>query len=72
MPSNRERGAADWLAIALALVSLGGTLYIEATHNDRENAGRISALEQSRTDTTSRLDRIENKVDRLVDGLLKK
>lgn len=68
----RTRHPLDWAAIVAALLSLGGMVYIEVTHNDRENATRLSALESHRQDDNSRLDRIENKLDQLVDGLLKR
>lgn len=70
MRSNRERTPLDWAAIVAALLSLSGVLYIEATHNDRENASRISALESHRQDDNSRLDRIESKLDQLIQGML--
>jgi hypothetical protein len=62
-----NRRPVDWVTLIVAGLSLIGTIYVEATHNDRENATRISALESHRADDNSRLDRIENKLDKLVD-----
>ena len=59
------------LALILAGLSALGTVYIELTHTDQDNANRIATLEAHQSDTTQRLDRIENKLDRLLDGLLK-
>jgi hypothetical protein len=60
------------LAIVLAGLSLLGTLYIEFSHNDREIAAAISALQTHQADETRRLDRIENKLDKLVTWALGK
>lgn len=54
-------------AIILALVSLIGTGYVEYTHTDRETVQRVSALETHKTDTDRRLDRIEEKIDKLIE-----
>lgn len=62
----------SWGALILAGLSALGTLYLEYSHNDRELTQRVSALEQHKTDESSRLDRIENKVDKLVEWALGK
>lgn len=56
-----------WLPIMLAGLSLAASIYMQATHTDKENASRISALEAHQGDSAQRLDRIENKIDRLID-----
>ena len=61
-----------WLPFVLAGLSLLGTLYMNFTHNDRENAQKISALESHRVDDNARLDRIETKLDSLVTWALGK
>ena len=72
MASITKGVASTWLALALAGLSILGTLYIEYTHTDRDNAVRISALEAHQGDTGQRLDRMENKLDRLVEWALGK
>jgi hypothetical protein len=65
-----ERGSAFWLPIIMAVLAMLGSVYIQMTHNDRETAQRVSALEAHQTDTTDAVHRIEAKVDKLIDGLL--
>jgi hypothetical protein len=65
-----KRHPLDWAAIIAAVLALLGSVYIEATHTDRENATKISALESHRQDDNDRLGRIETKLDQLVDRLL--
>ena len=60
---------ASWLPLLLAGLSLLGTLYIEFTHNDRDNSGRISALEAHQEDASKRFDRIEHKIDQIAEHL---
>lgn len=55
-----------WLPLALAGLSMLGTLYASYTHTDKDNAQRLTALESHRSDDSSRLDRIEDKLDKLV------
>lgn len=62
--------SSSWIAIGLALLSLASTIYMQATHNDRENAQKISALESHRADDNSRLDRIESKLDHVIDWMV--
>lgn len=52
----------------LLSIGLSGALTFSRTTqtNDRELAQRVSALEAHRTDDTSRLDRIENKIDKVL------
>jgi len=47
-----------------------GTIYIQMTHNDRETAQRVSALEAHQSDTTDRLKRLEDKLDLIFEGVL--
>lgn len=61
-----------WLALILAGLSAAGTLYIEYTHNDRDNAQRISALEAHRADDAGKIDHIQSQVDKLVDWAMGK
>lgn len=61
----------NWLAVALAILSLVSSIYLQASRNDRENTARISALEAHQGDSVQRLDRIETKVDAILIYLLK-
>lgn len=58
------------IALVLAGLSALGTVYIQMTHNDKENAVRISALEAHRTDGDARIDHIQSQVDKLVEWAL--
>lgn len=66
----------DWVPWVLAGLALAGQVYMEATHNDKANAvaievvgGRTSKLEGHREDDNQRLNRIEDKVDKVLDAL---
>lgn len=68
-----SRGIAQTsLALILAALSMFGTLWIEYTHNDKDNAQRITALEAHRADDQKQLDHIQEQVDKLVDRLVGK
>ena len=56
-----------WTALALSLLSMLGWAYTEYSRNDRVDIQRISVLESHRTDTDIRLERIEDKLDRLIE-----
>lgn len=60
------------VALILAGLSLLGTLFIEFTHSDRENTGRISRLEAHREDDAIKIDHIQSQVDKLVEWALGK
>lgn len=55
-----------------AAISLTVAVYMQYNHNDRDIIQRVSALESHHADDTSRLDRIENKLDQLVTWALGK
>lgn len=58
----------QWLypaLIAAGLTALGGYL-----HNDKDLTARVQALEAHQSDGAARLDRIENKVDKLLEWAL--
>ena len=59
------------LPFILAGLSLLGTAYLGLTGNDRSTAQRLSAVEAHQDDTTQRLDRIEVKLDSLLEQVLK-
>lgn len=59
----------DWVPFLLAGLALLGQVYMEATHNDKANAVAISKLEGHREDDNQRLNRIEDKVDRVLSVL---
>lgn len=67
--SPHTKRALDWIPLLVAALALAGQLYMEATHNDKANAVAISKLEGHREDDDKRLDRIENKVDRVLGAL---
>lgn len=55
------------IPIILSAVMSGSIAFSRTTQiNDRELVQRVSALEAHRTDDSSRLDRIENKLDSLL------
>jgi hypothetical protein len=66
MSVQHQPAGLTWGAIVLAGLSGLGTMYVQFTHNDRENAVRISALEAHRTDDAGKLDHIQEQVDKLV------
>lgn len=71
MPSHTATPAAPWwLALILSAASLGWAGYTNYTHNDKELAQRITAVEAHRADDTQRLDRVETKLDKLLDWAL--
>ncbi len=55
-----------WVSVGLALLSAMCAGYSEYNHNDRDIIQRVSVLESHRSDDSSRLDRIENKLDQLI------
>lgn len=65
-----------WLPIVMAAgLSLMSTLYINKVRNtmqeDQSTAQRLTAVETHQMDTTARLDRIESKLDALLNTMLK-
>ena len=65
-----------WVPLLLAAgLSFLGSLYVNERRttdaNTQSVAQHISALEAHQTDRDNRLDRIETKLDKLVDSLLK-
>ncbi len=58
------------LPFILAGLSLLGTIYMQATRSDKESVQRISAIEAHQGDASQRLDRIEAKLDRLMEAML--
>jgi hypothetical protein len=62
-----------WLAPILAAgLSLMSTLYLNEHKMTLDENQRISTLEAHQADMTSRLDRIENKLDKIVDAVVAK
>lgn len=58
----------DWiLPIVIALLSLAVSAYAGYSHNDKELAQRISVVETQQKNDGKGLERIENKVDRLLE-----
>lgn len=64
----------DWAAIIAALLSLAGTIYIEATHTDAEDhknaialEHRITAVEDKTGSDGEKIDHIQTQVDKLVE-----
>lgn len=56
-----------WLPLILAGLSFLGMIYLSMTLNDRVSAQKVSALEAQQENTTQRLDRIELKLDKLLE-----
>lgn len=74
-----KKPLAEWMTILIAVLSLLVSLYIERTHTDAQdhekamaNEHRISVVEQKQTDDSTKIDRIERNVDKLVDWALGK
>jgi hypothetical protein len=69
--ASRIPSKQDWIgpvvAIVVALVSLALSGYASYSHNDKDLTGRIIAVETQQKNDDSRLERIEQKVDRLLD-----
>ena len=64
---TRSMASTWWLPLLLAGLSLVGTTYVTMTNTDVDNGRRISVLEAHEEDTGNRLERIENKLDRLIE-----
>lgn len=63
---------AKWiLSILLSAISLLGTGFIAYSQNDKSISNRISVVETQRAEDAKRLERIENKVDRLLERSVK-
>ena len=60
------------LPFILAGLSMLGTAYLGLTGNDRSTAQRLSAVEAHQDDTTQRLDRIEIKLDAVLEQVIKR
>jgi len=71
-PTRRfNRRPLDWAPFVIAALALAGQVYMEATHNDRDNTKAIAELRAHRMDDDKRLDRIENKVDEILRALMR-
>ena len=68
----RDNKLRDWVTIGIAALALVFSLLVEYTHNDKDNANRISALESHRADDKGQLDHIQQQVDKLVDWVIGK
>jgi hypothetical protein len=60
-----------WLPIALAAFSMVVSGYVGYTSNDKEIVQRVSKIEARDEERGPRLERIENKIDRLTEAVLK-
>ena len=60
-----------WVPYLLAAgLSLMSTLYVGKLKTTADVAQRLTVVETHQTDTTSRLDRIEAKIDKITDALV--
>ena len=66
-----ETSAPWWVPLAIAILSILGTAYVAYSSNDKETAVRITAVEIRQDDTGKRLDRIEAKIDWLIDWAIR-
>lgn len=55
------------LTILLALLSLVLSAYASYNHNDKQIEHRLTAVEKQQENDAPRLERMENKIDKLVD-----
>lgn len=63
----------EWLATsAIAVAGFAISTYHAYTRNDKELSNRVSIVENQQTNDGARLERIENKVDKVLDHLLEK
>lgn len=56
-----------WLALLISGVSLLGSMYASYTHNDKEITSRLTTVESHQGDVDHRLNRMEDKLDRLIE-----
>ena len=61
-----------WAPYVLAALGVLGGIYAQFIHSDQEFATRISVLEAKETVGSDRLNRMESKLDRLVEWALGK
>lgn len=62
-----------WLPILLtAGLSLVSSMYVQKVRTQATDSQRIAVLETQQTDISQRLNRMESKIDTLVDGLIAK
>lgn len=60
------------LTIALAILSLAMSTYAAYSHNDKAIEHRLTVVETQQQVDAGRLERMENKIDRLVEWALGK
>lgn len=56
--------------ILMAVLSGLGALYVTYTTNDRVDAQRLSVVETKQDGMDKRLDRMENKIDHIIEGVM--
>lgn len=67
MAPSTKNAAQIVVAIALALLSLVVSAYSGYTHDDKKTGERITAVETQQLNDGRRLERIEDKVDKVLD-----
>jgi len=67
MPTQPSLPKSIWVTIVIALLSLVMSGYNGYNNNDRANVQRITAVEAKQTNSDQRLDRIENKLDQILE-----
>lgn len=70
--STADPGAAFWLSLILAGVSLIVSAYAGYNHNDKAMEHRVTTIEVQQKNDASTIQRVESKVDKLVEWALGK
>ncbi len=65
------RNLTTWMALAISGISLLSTIYMQVNRSDKDMLQRVTTLEAHQGDTGARLDRIESKVDLLIQGMIR-
>jgi hypothetical protein len=67
---GRKLSAEAYVAIVIALLSLFLSAFVGYSHNDRDISNRVSVIETQQKNDGATIQRVESKVDRLVEWAL--
>jgi hypothetical protein len=69
-PARKQPFNPGWvIPVVVLLLSLLSSAYVAYSHNDKELAQRVTAVETRQEGTDKRLDRIEDKIDRILERM---